>query len=627
MQRFITTSLLLFACNFLFAQLVEMPSTTNPVLRQYAKTHPQQANSSRQANDTLTLPFLDDFTYEGPYPDSMLWLDNQAYVNPSLGLNSPSLGVATLDGLDPYGLPYGGIEGWSDTLTSKPIDLSDYTASDNIYMSFFAQPQGRGDAPEAIDVLVLEFKNSNGIWQEMEEISGDTASTFTFYPYFLGTPFISNDFQFRFINFSARTGFIDLWHIDYVYINTGRLQSDESIEDVCFTRPPHSILREYTAMPWIHYYFDPSIIAAESWAGIDMEINNLGSQSHTLSDAYYTADDQVYDENVMSWNNGSSISIPANTKYDVSGSLNLNTDLTFGPLIAQNPTQTKINTTYYYTVTGQDVITNQTDYILKNDTAVTETIFGNYFAYDDGIAESNIGVNGSGSQVAVKFRANVDDSLKAIQIHVPYIAGNVGGQFFSLKVWENNLTGNPVRELSNLTPEQIPDFNGFATYEINPPVFMTANTDYYIGWEQVSNTSPPIPVGFDKNNLLATDNNFYSVGGSGWVPFADAGIEGALMIRAVTTEGTVFVNNEEIRLADEIADIFPNPVRDQLSVDLKTGAYQDFDLTIYNTSGQLLLSQNLTKFIPVYHLTPGIYFIKLQDKTTKQVYHHKFIKN
>ncbi|HEY0262021.1 MAG TPA: hypothetical protein VGB95_03285 [Chitinophagales bacterium] len=55
------------------------------------------------------------------------WMNNLAYWNTTYPILPPTIGVATLDGLNQYGLPYNNassvIRGKADTLTSKPIDL------------------------------------------------------------------------------------------------------------------------------------------------------------------------------------------------------------------------------------------------------------------------------------------------------------------------------------------------------------------------------------------------------------------------------------------------------------------------------------------------------------------------
>ena len=94
--------------------------------------------------DTLSLPFMDDFSYDGPFPDKENWLDRNVFVNNDMALNPVSVGIATFDGLNSGGAPRGGGFGESDVLTSAYLDLS--TGSD-IFLSFYIQPQGLGDSP------------------------------------------------------------------------------------------------------------------------------------------------------------------------------------------------------------------------------------------------------------------------------------------------------------------------------------------------------------------------------------------------------------------------------------------------------------------------------------------------
>lgn len=102
-----------------FGQILESSLNYNPV-----KFQSEIPKIDLRSNQPLTLPFADDFSGQVGYPDPQYWEDSQAFVNRSLGLNPPSIGVLTLDGLDAEGLPYGGGYGGSDTLTSRPIDMS-----------------------------------------------------------------------------------------------------------------------------------------------------------------------------------------------------------------------------------------------------------------------------------------------------------------------------------------------------------------------------------------------------------------------------------------------------------------------------------------------------------------------
>ena len=123
-------------------------------------------------SDTLTLPFFEDFSHAIGYPDERRWTDNLVWVNNSFPKKAPNFGVATFDHLDAHGNPYHTLDKrvmvYADSLTSQPINLQfkrvgnqtiNYKPTDSIYISFFIQRQGIGDAPEAEDSLILYFKN------------------------------------------------------------------------------------------------------------------------------------------------------------------------------------------------------------------------------------------------------------------------------------------------------------------------------------------------------------------------------------------------------------------------------------------------------------------------------------
>lgn len=116
----------------------------------------------------ISLPFFDDFSSEKIYPDTLRWLDNEAFINNSFQYFPANKGVATLDAIDATGSIYSNASSLpfiGDRLTSRPIRLDSIftpipeaiSKKDSIYFSFYYQPQGRGDAPESHDSLILEF--------------------------------------------------------------------------------------------------------------------------------------------------------------------------------------------------------------------------------------------------------------------------------------------------------------------------------------------------------------------------------------------------------------------------------------------------------------------------------------
>ena len=153
----------------LHSQEVITDFTFNPTIT--IKYHQSQISSQALGTksqisvlDTISLPFLDDFSKDNIYPDASLWLDSNAFINRDYPITPPTLGVATLDGASKTGCPYdtiitGAGSYPADTLTSKPINLSSLPSDSSVVLSFFWQAKGRGNDPENSDSLILQFRN------------------------------------------------------------------------------------------------------------------------------------------------------------------------------------------------------------------------------------------------------------------------------------------------------------------------------------------------------------------------------------------------------------------------------------------------------------------------------------
>src|SRR2546423_7821044 len=94
MKSLLTFFILFFFIQSSFCQVrgiysfaeVELPLTSNPVIKEYLKTHPITENSKRQPQHILlSLPFIDDFSKPtGIYADSTLWdntINGGAFIN------------------------------------------------------------------------------------------------------------------------------------------------------------------------------------------------------------------------------------------------------------------------------------------------------------------------------------------------------------------------------------------------------------------------------------------------------------------------------------------------------------------------------------------------------------------
>ena len=166
--------------------------------------------------------------------------------------------MATFDGLNKYGYPYN-IDGNNnpkpcDTLTSQPIDLVGLSEGDSIYLSFYLQQKGVGENPETNDSFLVEFKKDNNEWLRVwtKNADFDSFSVYPFKPYLVklselndGT-FYHDSFQFRFRNYSNRTGALDQWHLDYVSLMKTELKVILFLKMLVFTASQKACLRTIT---------------------------------------------------------------------------------------------------------------------------------------------------------------------------------------------------------------------------------------------------------------------------------------------------------------------------------------------------------------------------------------------
>ena len=155
--------------------LFTFPATAQEILTNFRSTT-EQAPVRRSVAEARFLPFFDDFSQSILYPDSTKWTDNNVLVNDGFPLCPPNRNGATFDVLDANGRVYNyAISNpfVSEYLTSVRIRLDSImeptpralTPADSVYLSFYYQPQGNGNAPEEQDSLVLQF----GLTTERQE--------------------------------------------------------------------------------------------------------------------------------------------------------------------------------------------------------------------------------------------------------------------------------------------------------------------------------------------------------------------------------------------------------------------------------------------------------------------------
>lgn len=598
--------LLLFCSMAVFAQEAIFELGGNPVLMDaWEKREARKENGSGKSRATLTLPFFEDFSYNGPFADSSKWTDEYVYINYTFAKAPPSLGVATFDGLARNGLPYDwgvspGSSSPADTLTSQPIDLSAVPATDtSLYFSFFYQPQGRGNAPEAADSLVLEFREQGGAWAHIWAKAGYAPaindSSFHFVLIQVPSQFYFSSFQFRFRNRATLSGNVDHWHIDYVYLAKNRSKTEKgAMRDYAFVYPAPSLLKNYHTMPYRQY------TKSELKDNFRITIKNNFPAPQSIK--YYNKITDITNNMVLDEYVGGTEIVPAQS-YD-------NSPVHTTPAIdkALFP-ESLSDSTVFEAVHSLDTIQSLSS---RNDTTRFRQNFFNYFAYDDGTAELAYGIQSAFAMVAYKFTLNVPDTLRAVSIFWNPFLKNMESKSIRITVW-NDIGGRPgqvVYQDSVKTPKYVAGHNNFHYYMIDDKE-VTLNGTFYVGWVQVE--AETLNVGLDMNNN-AQSKIFYNTNGN----WNNTAFRGALMVRPYF--GSVFVpvsipdEEKPEKKKREPFTVYPNPAQDVIFVrNLSGDSSPNARVNIFDAYGRLVVSSHPAGNIDVSALASGLYIVSVSD--------------
>ncbi len=593
----------------------------------------------RIIGDTLGLPFLDDFSYQGPKTDPDKWMESEVFVNNTMAIDPPSVGIATFDGLNNRGKPYGGAPGRSDQLTSNYLNLQG--AGGDLILSAWIQRRGLGDKPELVDSLILEFKEKNGEWQQMASFAGappnqplTAVDTFQYFSVAVPQPFRYKGFQFRFTNFSDRQGVRDNWHVDYVRLDN--VFTTQTFNDVAFSRLPRPILADYSSMPWRHFRAGA---AGELAGNIRVGVFNQAAQALNASPSSVSLEELTTGVNPfgspLTLFNGQEANIPngipVNRTYllssDPSGFPNILANYLQSMESSLFPPDDKLRFKMTYQLNNNtQIVQPGYEAVQRNDKVSYTTLFDEYFAYDDGTAEAGL-VTNEGGQIALKFTALTPDSLRGIQIMHPRSTPDASEQVFRLRVWVGQLDGSPEYSLS-LTPfypdQALDTIQGFTTYVLKDPngnvkpLYLPPG-DFYVGWQQVTNCvfNNCVQVGYDRNNEDATDFAFENLG-QGWIPL-DQILGGAIMVRPVVGTETPPATKVEdaVTTAAELL-VYPNPAQSVLHIRLNETDWSRYNYRFYNQLGQLVQSGELQPELNVGNLPAGVYWLKVGDDRQKR---------
>ncbi|MGZ3862860.1 MAG: T9SS type A sorting domain-containing protein [Bacteroidia bacterium] len=662
--KLLVFTFLVFLCSVFNAQ-VEMlkPLNGNAVLIQQkflekknnAATQKHSGQQQQSLSTALFMPFFDDFSYNSTYPDPNKWdMSQSVYVNRGYAIAPPTIGAATFDGLNRGGYPYNiySTSGSfiSDTLLSKPIRL-DYTdasltvpvtPADSLYLSFYYQVKGRGDMPEGGDQLSLLFFtatdtlipsdsldfNTFPVWSKNGSSTPLQASDTNFHRVMIpiyrsedDTIYFKHGLRFAFSNLGTRCGAIDHFHIDQVYLNKGRHWDDTLYPDVSFVYDGKSLLRSGSAGSYYYYsqmpytQFSGSADMKDSISATLRNNNNKKTGGQWSGAVNITTEYQIVD------NTG------GNIKTQTCGTNNFFNYDSIGYCKDRALINPSLGGFTYNAGPFADTTSFLTKFYVKgnvndppeNDTAFYRQKFSNYYAYDDGSAEAGYYVGAYGGEMAVKYKLNYKEKLRAIDIFFDPVFGvnTLQNTPIHLMVWGDN-AGKPYNTIANdsfmvntsdlIYPHYYNDgYNMFTRFELMQPIQLDSGQTFYVGTYQTF--SVQLGVGFDLNN----DNhkNIFYFDGSQWQNTSSAPMfRGSLMIHPVFGDSLMAVGVKSIVSEKPGIKIYPNPATDEITI----AAPQKLrKILITDILGNVLYEElNPSQKVDVSSLVSGVYLIRMQ---------------
>ena len=559
----------------------------------------------------------------------------------------------------------------ADTLLSVNLKLdSIYTKgqksiaikkSDSLYFSFLYQPGGLGEYPDKGDSLVLEFYSpfdnkwhwawhakgssfelfkaylDSGKYRPIKPELQNFDTTLTFYkldsvlhnkfninfkvvyvPINDSVRYYHKGFKFRFRNYASiadsylpawGAGNVDIWNIDYVYINVGRRINETTLpNDVGFYKKSTTFLKNYQSMPWIQYLAAPTSERVEK-----LEFSYSSFINKELN----------VDQRLII-NDLSKVNAVFKTAISTNGNMPPISDTTFIPQtgIYTFPDNHK-NTCEFEILAYIKANLQERDVNPENDTVRFRQTFDNYYAYDDGNPEAGYGLGSVNDLIAYRFELNKTDTLRSVAIFFNSVKDNYNHKAFSIMVWDADANGKPksaIDTTKSLMPANA-GFDIFSVYHLDKPLILPSNKQFFIGIKQ--STKDNLNIGFDFNNNNQSKLFYFNDINRAW---SNSIYSGSLMIRPVfgkyLSEGINEYNSTKTDFS-----IYPNPVTgNTINIKLKNANLNEpYNVEIYSTLGIKVLSTKYKEKITLPDMSDGIYFVRLYSTNADKSFTKKII--
>ena len=581
---------------------------------------PEENQAVSKDEAVVTLPFFDDFTTLGIYPDETRWQRGNVFANSSFPKMPVNYRAATLDVIDRHGMVYS--RGSSnpfigDTLLSVRIRLDSLngqplTPNDSLVFSFYYQPGGFGDSPERDDSLVLKFgygSDEDIIWKHIWATGGVELDTFLLScdpnQYFkkvmipiTDSCFFTDEFYVMFYNYGTlpttmypndRSN-MDQWNIDFVYLDKGRDINNDTYPIVNLTNTSPTFLKRYRAMPYKHYKNNP---INEIENAFNMYFTNLDVNTHEV---HYTFE---VEDNNSDWSYSYSSNPFVINQYHNVGVLK--DSIVTGNFIY--PYNLSADTTSFTIRHNIEVVDEHGDEV-AGGSIIAQQGFYNYFAYDDGTPEMGYGLVPGDTYFGAQFKVTTLDTLAGVQILFNRTFNNANYNFFDIVVWIDN-NGKPGEVLYTLE-NQRPKWDDGKLYAFSDYLFndvVKVNSTFYVGIRQQYSKS--INIGFDTSK----DNSqycFYNVG-TGW---ENTEYSGSFMIRPVMGKNAYFVGIDENEDASGKMELYPNPANSVVRIVGVDDAMAN-EVVIYDMTGRVVQQYQYCNELNISDLQNGIYLLRV----------------
>lgn len=589
--------------------------------------------NTRGRSEAIQLPFFDDFTDTEVFTNNVKWQNNKVLVNSGFPVFPTNYNAATFDVLDNTGKVYSHAISSpfiADSLISKPISLKNLTPADSVYLSFYYQPQGNGDAPEDADSLVLMIgcqTDTSLVWNHIWSAEGMTLDSFLIANngnYFkqimipvVDEKYFGNEIVILFYNYGSipptmypndRSN-VDNWNIDFIYLNKKRTFDDTTFPLVTFSEKAPSLLKRYQSMPYRQYVSNPTVAVVTDYNMYIANLDSVGTSTQYTCHVENLASDWNFDYS-SEWCNISPFVKTGFQNCDVNNSTQACPHLK-NFLFDMND---DVDTATYHII--HIITVDESTSNAKGDTLYGVQSFKNYYAYDDGIPERGYGVVPGESCFASQFSVSTPDTLCGVYLLFNRTHKDANYDFFDIVVWNNNngKPGNEFYRLKNQRPvwddEEIYKFAYYPFDEI-----LKVNGTIYVGIMQHEKES--INIGFDTSN----DNsqyNFYDVG-YGW---ENSSMKGSLMIRPALGNDMTFVKEENVTQNSRLG-LYPNPSKNTVNIgELEAEVCEE--IMIFDMTGRLMKHFTNDVNLDVSDLPTGLYMMRVVTGEGKR-YTEKFM--